>query len=175
MIDCGANVGLYTAVMARSGATVHAFEPDPVAFATLERKFANTANVTLHNAAASDHDGHAKLYFHADRATDPVALSQSSSLDARKTNVDEQSYSEVALVDFAAFVGQVGRVKLLKMDVEGHEIEIINHLIDQDRVSGIEQAFVELHDLKNPALKPATDALRRRISSLSLPFDLTWH
>lgn len=174
-IDCGANVGTYTAVMARTGATVHAFEPDPVAFAALQRKFALTTNVTLHKAAASNRNGRAKLYFHSDRDSDPLALSQSSSLDALKTNVDTNSYSEVELVDFATFIDRVGVIKLLKMDVEGHEVEIINHLIDKNRVSAINQAFVELHDRKNPELKVTTDALRQRIALLKLPFDLTWH
>jgi FkbM family methyltransferase len=174
-VDCGANVGIYTAVMARSGATVHAFEPDPVAFSALQRKFALTKNVTLHKAAASNRNGRAKLYFHSDRESDPLALSQSSSLDALKTNVDKDCYSEVELVDFAAFIDRVGAIKLLKMDVEGHEIEIINHLFDHNRVSAISQAFVELHDRKNPELKSVTDALRQRIALAKLPFDLTWH
>ena len=34
-IDCGANVGHVTAALARTGAEVHAFEPNPQAFSAL--------------------------------------------------------------------------------------------------------------------------------------------
>src|SRR3546814_19939216 len=36
-IDCGANVGRFTRPIAEGGATVHAFEPNPDAFAELSR------------------------------------------------------------------------------------------------------------------------------------------
>ena len=38
-IDCGVNIGHYTEVMARKGATVHAFKPNPHAFKVLKEKF----------------------------------------------------------------------------------------------------------------------------------------
>jgi FkbM family methyltransferase len=102
-------------------------------------------------------------------------LSQSSSLEATKTNIDLSSYAEVRTIDFADFVDGVGKVALLKMDIEGHEIGVINHLIDRGSVNAIGEAFVELHDKKNPALKDSTDALRARIATLGVHFDLTWH
>src|SRR3546814_8424189 len=39
-IDCGANVGRFTRPIAEGGATVHAFEPNPDAFAELSRNLA---------------------------------------------------------------------------------------------------------------------------------------
>ena len=38
VFDCGANVGDVTAPLAATGATVHAFEPDPFAFGQLSRR-----------------------------------------------------------------------------------------------------------------------------------------
>lgn len=174
-VDCGANLGIYTEMMARSGATVHSFEPDPAVFAELERKFRNVPNVVLHHAAVSSRAGIAKLYFHSDRDNDPVKMSQSSSLEVSKTNIDPGNYHEVATLDLSAFVAATGFVKLLKMDIEGHEIEVINHLIDTGEIKRIDRAFVELHDRKNPSLKEATDALRERIAEIDVDFDLTWH
>src|SRR5262245_51819241 len=39
MIDCGANVGDVTSLLARSGATIYAFEPNPLCFAILSNRF----------------------------------------------------------------------------------------------------------------------------------------
>src|SRR3546814_13037940 len=47
-IDCGANVGRFTRPIAEGGATVHAFEPNPDAFAALLRNLAGLAWVQLH-------------------------------------------------------------------------------------------------------------------------------
>lgn len=174
-VDCGANVGVYTAIMARNGATVHAFEPDPVAFAALEKRLGRKSNVILHRAAISNRSGSARLYFHNNRAQDPVKLSQSSSLLDSKTNVSANDHIDVKLIDAADFIQSLGNVSLMKMDVEGHEIEILNHLIDRDCAYNILQAFVEVHDRKNPALRIATDALRARVEQMGLPFDLNWH
>ena len=58
-IDCGANVGKFTVMMARNGATVHAFEPNPAAFAELRRNTAEFANVQLHATAITTSPGRA--------------------------------------------------------------------------------------------------------------------
>jgi len=62
VIDCGANFGKYTVLMAATGATVHAFEPDPEAFAELSKAAAKLTNVTLWNAAVGLRDGEFPLY-----------------------------------------------------------------------------------------------------------------
>jgi 16S rRNA A1518/A1519 N6-dimethyltransferase RsmA/KsgA/DIM1 with predicted DNA glycosylase/AP lyase activity len=56
VFDCGANVGDITAKFASTGATVHAFEPDPLAFASLEKKFKTRSNVILHNKGVWDRE-----------------------------------------------------------------------------------------------------------------------
>ena len=51
VIDGGANVGKVTAAFVRQGFEIHAFEPDPVASATFERRFGTNPLVHLHRAA----------------------------------------------------------------------------------------------------------------------------
>src|SRR5690606_36004155 len=45
VLDCGANVGSITALLAQSKATVHAFEPNPYAYAKLQQAFRYYHNV----------------------------------------------------------------------------------------------------------------------------------
>ena len=54
VIDAGANVGDVTSRCARTGATVHAFEPNPLCHAILKRRFAGLSNVTVHHAGVMD-------------------------------------------------------------------------------------------------------------------------
>ena len=61
VLDCGANLGDVTARLAATGAHVHSFEPEPFLFSHLERRFAGTPNVTLHNVALAARSGVASL------------------------------------------------------------------------------------------------------------------
>ena len=66
-IDCGANVGEVTEVMARRGAKVYAFEPNPYAFDVLQKRFADNPRVICLKKAVSDRDDVLKLFLHARR------------------------------------------------------------------------------------------------------------
>lgn len=174
-IDCGANVGDFTLPMAASGAWIHAFEPDPVAFEKLKERTAGLENVTLYNKAVSNQTGRARLFLHENRDEDPLKASTGSSLVATKTNVSTENYVDVEVIRFSDFVASLGDIKILKMDIEGHEIEVLNDMIETGAVHRIKQAFVELHDRKNPQLATETQRLRERIKGTGVRFDLSWH
>jgi FkbM family methyltransferase len=163
-IDCGANVGRYTALMAERAGEVYAFEPDPAAFAVLERRFAGVANVRCLRQAVSDRDGSARLYLHEDAAEDPVRWSVGSSLVAAKGNVREDTFVEVETVDLDAFVARLGRrVALLKLDVEGAELPVLRSLLGSGRIALVDHVLVEMHDLRVPELRAEGEELRREI------------
>src|SRR5262245_52901688 len=123
-IDCGAHVGNVTAAFSATGARVVAFEPNPEAFAALRERFERVDNVRLVNAAVSDRDGRARLYLHRSAAEDQVKWAVGSSLYAAKGNVDADRSVEVETVDLDGVIRELGRVDLLKLDVEGAEIPI---------------------------------------------------
>lgn len=163
-IDCGANVGNVTAALARRGAFVHAFEPNPVAFAALAERFADLSSVTLHPRAVLERSGTVRLYLHVDAAEDPVGASVGSSVLPFKGNVDEQRYVEVEAIDLSEFVLALSEpVKLMKIDVEGAECPIVNRLIDTGAIDRTETVLVELHDRHIPELSRDCAALRKRL------------
>lgn len=85
-LDCGANLGVVTDILARSGADVVAFEPDPWTFAQLSARFDGVANVTLVNAAVGVGAGTVRLRRATNFADNPTGASlKSTILDAAAT------------------------------------------------------------------------------------------
>ncbi len=177
VLDIGANIGKYTFAAALHGAEVHAFEPNPIAFAKLASVMRHWPCVHLHAAAASTNSGSAPLYLHTQNNKDPLKFSTASSLMINKGNICDEYAEIVRTIDLATFVlDQPKKIKLLKMDVEGAEVEIIPHLVDTGAIENIDTLLIELHDKKNPSLREPTSALRELAKqSTSTRFFLDWH
>lgn len=176
-IDCGANVGKFTELMARSGATVYAFEPNEVAFARLLETVGAFPNVHCRQAAVTAEPGAVKLYLHKYSGDDPLHFSTGSSLVQAKRNVLKDKFTMVEGVPFAEFIKGLGeqRIRLLKMDIEGAEVEVLNKLLDEGLHERIDQAFVEVHDRQIKSLAQPTRQLRERLKALNAhQFRLDW-
>ena len=176
-IDCGANLGAITRILAAGGATVHAFEPNPDAFGVLQVAVGKMPNVHLHAAAVLDAPGRMTLHLHMNYDRNPERFSSGSSLIAEKRNVDGGRGVEVEVVDLVAFIaGLPGPVKLLKIDIEGSEYAILHALIDRGVIDRIESIFVETHAHAIPSLRETDARLRQRIAELGLAgkIDLKW-
>lgn len=175
-VDLGANVGEVTARMVEAGAEVHAVEPDPWAFARLAERFAGTASVHLHNAAVGTRDGTARLKRAPDVESDPARLSVGSSLIGPADWAGRHRSVEVPSVDILTLLRTIGRpVALLKMDIEGAEVAVLDRLIGAPEARQVGEVFCETHEVQMPELRPALRALRRRARASAAPrINLDW-
>ncbi len=148
-IDCGAHVGRVTAVLAERGATVHAFEPNPDAFAVLAARFRDTPHVHCRQQAVALADGRSRLHLHVDAASDPVGRATASSLLTVKRNVSADAFVEVETIDLRPFLDDLGEVALLKLDVEGMELPLLEALVPGGRLERIRHVLVEMHDRRS--------------------------
>jgi FkbM family methyltransferase len=179
VIDAGANVGDVTSLCARTGATVHAFEPNPVCYRILEKRFGNLANVNTHAAGVMDKP--CRLTLSTPKAHDQfddVDSTVAGSMMAPALDTREVIQTDVECIDLADFIRKLPRpVTLLKMDIEGAEIAVLNHLIDTGVIERINLTVVETHERFSPELAQATDALRDRLaeSGLDQKVRLDWY
>ena len=150
-IDCGANVGEITEKLLRQCDEVYAFEPNPYAFKALKERYIYNPRVHCLNKAVLNRDDKVKLFFHENSDLDEVKWSVGSSLLDFKGNVNKEKHTTVEAINLSEFIKKLKNpIKILKLDVEGVECEIINDLIDHDLIHNIEQVFVELHGKKYP-------------------------
>lgn len=133
IIDCGANLGLWTQMardsllFAEAVGDIHMFEPSPESHRAITKKFTDVANVKIHQLALSDSAGTAQ--FHLVSPTGGT-----NSLVGAATPATETIDVATARGDeFLAGLG-IARIDLLKIDTEGHDFAVLR---------GCEQLFAE--------------------------------
>ena len=164
-VDCGANVGVVTAVLAATGADVIAFEPDPVVFDVLRAKFGDMAHVTLINAAVGVGSGTVRLMRAENFDARPVGASVKSTILDGGRQIDAANSVDVPLIDFAGFlraqIAARGEVAFIKMDIEGAELDILEVLDRDGLLAQVRCLVAETHERKFRALRPRFRALRK--------------
>lgn len=174
-IDCGANVGYISGKFAARGARTYSFEPDPWSFQNLEKNLASFSNASLFNKAVGAQAGEINFYRDRDFLSEPDLHSLASSTFRRPDR--EQVCVSVEVIDILDFIKNLkADVKILKMDVEGSEVAILDRLLAEDMMGKIDYVFVETHELQFPDLLEPTENIRKKIRDLQLGnINLDWH
>ena len=176
-IDLGANRGQVSKYLIENGCEVHAFEPHPEAYEKMTTDLAGLSNITFLNEAAGTRNRKTKLFLHKKTSEKSKDYSKSSSLMHDKPNVSSELFVEIREIDFAEYLLSLDKpVDLLKIDVEGFEIDLINHLLDKEALQNTAKVFVETHEDKWPELAEPTDKLIQRVRDLGMTdkFDFDW-
>lgn len=175
-IDLGANVGEFTRVMAAHAGKVYAFEPDPWAADQLRNAVADLDNVEIIEAAAGTFDGEIQIFRGLGFDGDPGKKSKSSSIIADKNDLDPDSAITVPIVDFCRFLRELETdVAVIKIDIEGAEVDLLEGLLDDPVMARIGHVFVETHETKVPALAERSETLRARVRGLTRPVvNMNW-
>ena len=118
-LDIGANIGVYTYRLSRSAASVHAFEPHPRLFQILSAS--GLHNVVPHRVALSSKAGRSTFFL--PRAAFGELSGWGSLVSGRCPSAIEETQIEVETATLDSF--QIGNVSFMKIDVEGHEIAVL--------------------------------------------------
>lgn len=180
VLDCGANMGVITAQLADSPATVHAFEPDPDCFAHLTERFADTPNVVLHNAAVGARADRLRLFRGVSGSGTLETSSVKNTLISGGRGVDEENSVLVEVIDLPAFLAGLldkgQHIAFVKVDIEGAEIDLVNRLHDDGLLSKVSLTVVETHEKKFRHLADEFAALRKTVAENYKPthVNLEW-
>ncbi len=168
-VDCGANMGVVTAVLAATGADVVAFEPDPYAFDQLTAKFADSPNVRLINAAVGVGSGTVRLMRADNFADNPQGASVKSTILGGGRRIDAENGVDVPLIDFPGFVREQvaarGEIAFVKMDIEGAELDILETMDREDLFADIRGLVAETHERKFKDLRDRYRVLKETIAT----------
>lgn len=156
IVDVGANVGYLTRFFSQSvGPTgkVCAFEPNPMIFSLLKRNVAKFKHASVHNVALSTSAGEAQLFLAGrDHSVASFAREYSATHVFYQDSGELNSIS-VKLVNGDDFLHQIqlDKIDVLKIDVEGWELNVLDGLAQTIAASPRLTIFCEF----NPAAQKA--------------------
>lgn len=174
VVDIGANIGNITKRMAVTGARVFAYEPDPETFEQLVRNTARFPNVTCIRKAVGAESGRFAMYRNERYDLDPIKYSEGTSLVSQKTNVKAEPDFTIETLDIVRLVEELGAIDLMKMDIEGAELAVLNRLLDTGNIRAIRRLYAETHEKQIPSLRADFAALRRRAKDYQDILNLDW-
>src|SRR5439155_1308096 len=151
-VDVGANIGAFTAVLARAVGPeghVHAFEPLAAARERLQRNLElnRLDNVTIHDAAVADEAGTAQLALYGAGYESWSSLTRGTvELPSQRLEpVERREVPTTTLDAFAATQG-IERIAALKVDVEGAEGRVLRGAQELLAARRIDLLVLELSD-----------------------------
>lgn len=157
VVDCGANHGVFSSYMSKQhSATVYGFEPDPRLFP----KLPEVENAKFFNMAVSGSGADLLLNLGEEKC--------SSAYFSEGIGQECVTVTSTKVDDFCDDHG-LKKIDLLKLDIEGAEIEVLEEL-PVEYLATIGQITVEFHDFLNKAEVPRIQRIIRRLKACNFYF-----
>ena len=127
VFDVGSNHGQFLQLVSEELMTlpylVHCFEPDQNSFAILLDKAKTRSNVTLNNFGLGKENGEYELY--SDEIGSGLASLSKRKLDHLGIHFNHMSQVRIERLDSYCSDHSIQNIDLLKIDVEGHELDVL--------------------------------------------------
>jgi len=104
---------------------IHCFEPSIVAFADLQKRYGNHEQIELNNMALGREPGKGTLFFN--NPGSEIASLTRRKLDHFGIDFEGEEVVDIDTLDRYCLSRNIERIHLLKLDVEGHEFDILAH------------------------------------------------
>lgn len=130
IFDVGANVGDYTDMVDRQleRVNIHLFEPQQKLINQLEDKYSTDEKKCVNGFALSDESGQTTIHY--DEQGSGLASMTKRRVDHFNIDFDQKEKIEIKTLDKYCEDEGISEINLLKIDVEGHELEVLNGAMD---------------------------------------------
>ena len=136
-VDCGAYDGAEIEVLQPMGVQVLSFEPHPDRAAALAQRWGGVSGVEFIGAAVGVQNGEIELF-------ESAAFDTGSTTEKSKVHLSGNS-SVVPMLRLADLL-RGRKVKVLKLDIEGTEWEVLKDLLEEGILQQCEMVYVEDHE-----------------------------
>lgn len=176
MFDVGANVGNYAKKLKNkfSNAVIYAFEPNPNTFEILNRNLAYI-NINCYQVGLSSTCSKHKIYTYVcDKHSEHTSVYKNVLLDLHKANELVEIEFKNTTIDEFCQANKVERIDFIKIDTEGHEMEILkgaSKMISEAKISVIQFEFNEMNVISRVFLKDFYELLYDRYEMYRLDTD----
>ncbi len=164
IFDVGANIGKYTSLLHSHypNALIHSFEPSKQTFSQLKHEIVKYSNVFAHNTALGSKKGEQTLFKPKNDFSSHSTL-HSGVIDGllNQSEVEEERVNIETLDSFCE-KNEIKRIHFLKIDTEGHELEVLRgaeKLINSGAIDIIQFEFNEMNIISRTFLKDFYDLL----------------
>lgn len=165
VFDLGGYEGRWASeIFCRYGCYMHIFEVMPEYAANIRNKFLQNPKVKVYPFGLGANTGVVPLYMQDD---------SSSTFKTGSGKID------ISLVEAADFLQKHGieRVHLMKINIEGGEYDLLEHLLDAGYVNRIENLQVQFHDFLVDNAYPRMKAIQQRLAQtheLTYYYEFVW-
>lgn len=150
IIDGGANKGQFSELITSrcpdADVEIHCFEPGREAFSHLKSRFAGDSRLHLNHVALGAEAGTATLY--SDEPASGLSSLTQRDLSHRDNSMELSESVEVTTLDSYCESNGIEHIDLLKIDVEGHEFDVLQgarRMFDEQRVDNVSFEFGGCH------------------------------
>jgi len=166
VLDCGAILGMATLFFKfiLPAARIQSFEPDPATFGLLRQNVITNGlqDVTTHNLALWNEDSEVPFYSNAQAPGNLLMSTNSSRSTGEQVVVPARRLS--------TFIDTT--IDLLKLDIEGAELRVIDELAASGKIDGIRQIIIEYHH-KIPGEPSSMSRILRILESRGFEYQIS--
>jgi FkbM family methyltransferase len=156
VLDVGGFEGQWASdIFSRYLCTVHIFEPVPAYAAAITERFTQNDRIHLHPVGLADRDGEIEFSIAGDASSAVVG-----GIESVKARV-------VAFDDWCTKNG-VGEIALMKINIEGGEYPLLDHLIESGLICRVRDIQVQFHDFF-PDAERRMSAIQQRLAETHEP------
>lgn len=165
VLDLGGYVGEFAQdIFDRYASEIHVFEPVKSFYETIAKKFKNNDKVTAYPYGLSDSD---------------KELFISNSADASSVFIKNDDGEQIQLKSIIKFLEtkKINAVDLIKINIEGGEYEVLESLLEHDKIKMFKNLQIQFHDFIIENARERMENIQKQLAKtheLTYQYDFVW-